>query len=276
MVSFFEERREEGYVHANMVGGEPYVHLKSDLLERLADTMPSSWITTSGVTRMKHIPNVMHFVSVDGGDAETHDRVRGFKGLHSKIIKNLAEARATGFFPAALHVTLNSQNYHQIAQILETWGDSGLVDGIAFSTHTSIEDAHDEYLRPTDEQKLQIVAELLRQKKQHGGFLLNTVAMTQGLNPDVMKKQTPETCATAQFVSSFHADGSKIEQCIFSDKADCSTCGCAVTLAINNTARIKSFDWETARMLRGLMPPFKQAAAAINLASFDSGSRAER
>jgi MoaA/NifB/PqqE/SkfB family radical SAM enzyme len=275
MVDFFEARREEGYVHANMVGGEPYVHLNSDLLERLAETMPSSWITTSGVTRMKHIPNVLHFVSVDGGDAETHDRVRGFKGLHAKIIKNLSEARATGFFPAALHVTLNSQNYHQIPQILETWGGSGLVDGVAFSTHTSITDANDEHLRPSDEQKLHIVAELLRQKKQHGSFLLNTEAMTRRLSPEVMKEQTPETCATAKFISSFHADGSKIEQCIFTEKGDCSTCGCAVTLAINNTASVRRFDWETTRMLRGLMPPYKQAATTIKLADLETHPKTE-
>lgn len=269
MVDFFEARREEGFVHANMVGGEPYVHLKSDLLERLAETMPSSWITTSGVTRMKHIPNVLHFVSVDGADAKTHDRVRGFKGLYDKIIKNLAEARSTGFFPAALHVTLNSQNYHQIPQILETWGGSGLVDGVAFSTHTSIEDAHDEHLRPTDEQKLHIVSELLRQKKQHPDFLLNTEAMAKRLQPEVMREQSPETCGTAKFVSSYHADGSKIEQCIFSEKGDCSTCGCVVTTAIDNIANIRHFDWETTKAIRRLLPPFKQAEAAIRLAAFD-------
>jgi MoaA/NifB/PqqE/SkfB family radical SAM enzyme len=261
MIDFFEQRREEGYVHANMVGGEPYVHLKSNLLERLAETMPSSWITTSGVTKMKHIPNVLHFVSVDGADAETHDKVRGFNGLHNKIVKNLSEARASGFFPAAIHVTINSQNYHQIPEFVEYWGESGLVDGIAFSTHTSIEGANDEWLRLSDEQRIHIIGELIQQRKIHDDFVLNTPAMARKLHPESMKKQNPEDCGTAKFVSSFHADGSRIEQCIFSEKGDCTTCGCVVTTAIDNIVHLKTFDWETVRSIRKLLPPFQQATS---------------
>src|SRR3989344_2641523 len=184
MVDFFDDRRKEGYIHVNMVGGEPYVHLKSDLLERLAATMPSAWITTSGVTKMKHIPNVFHFVSVDGANAETHDRVRHFPGLYSKILKNLAEARATGFFPAGLHATLNSQNYHQIPEILDVWHESGLVDGVAFSTWTPVEGVSDEWLWLNDEQKKKIVADLLHQRKIYGDFLLNAPAMAQKFGPE--------------------------------------------------------------------------------------------
>ena len=266
MVDFFGGKRQEGYVHANMVGGEPYVHLKNDLLERLADTMPSSWITTSGVTRLKHIPNVLHFVSVDGANAETHNSVRGYPGLYEKILKNLAEARSTGFFPACLHVTLNSQNYTQAPQILETWHESGLVDGVAFSTHTPIEGASDDWLLLSDEQKWRIVADLLRQKKTHQGFLLNSDAMIRHVHPLAMSEQTPETCATAKYVTSYHADGSRIEQCIFSEKGDCAKCGCVVTTALDNLVNFGKFDIDTFRSIRQLLPPFKQAAKTIELA----------
>lgn len=267
MVDFFEKKADEGYILANMVGGEPYVHLKSNLLERLAEPMPTSWITTSGVTKLKHIPRVLHFVSVDGADSETHDKVRGFKGLHNKIVNNLSEARAEGFFPALIHVTLNSQNYHQIPQFVEYWGESGLVDGIAFSTHTPIKGAKDEWLRLADNQKWHIVAELLRQKKQNPDFVLNTPAMARRIHPLSQAEQSPETCGTARFIGSYHADGSKIEQCIFSEKGECEGCGCVVTTAIDNMVNLTNFDWETAKMLRNLFYPFKQASKTIELAS---------
>lgn len=267
MVAFFEDRAKEGYVHANMVGGEPYVHLKSNLLERLAATMPSAWITTSGVTRMKHIPNVFHFVSVDGADAETHNRVRGYKGLYEKILKNIAEARAAGFFPAGIHVTLNSQNYRQIPEILEFWHNSGLVDGVAFSTLTPIKGAQDEWLRLTDEQKWQVTADLFRQRRTHGDFMINTPSMIRDLHPYNMSQQNAQTCATSRYVDSFHADGTKIKQCIFSEKGDCSNCGCVITPMIDNLVNFRKFNLATAKVLRRLAPPFKQAAKTIEFAN---------
>lgn len=256
MVAFFEARRQEGYVHVNLVGGEPYVHLKSDLLERLTATMPSNWITTSGVTPLKHLPKTLHFVSIDGADAETHDRVRGFPGLYDRIVRHLSEARANGFFPACLHVTLNTLNYQQVPRILNVWLENELVDGVAFSTHTPIRDASDDWLRLSEVQTWQLVANLLRCKKEHAGFLLNTEAMIRRLHPQVMNQQSPATCATSCYVASFHADGKQIEQCIFSEKGDCSHCGCVVTTALDSIMEMRAFDFETARMLRRLLPPF--------------------
>ncbi len=256
MVAFFEERAREGFIHVNMVGGEPYVHLKSDLLERLAATMPSVWITTSGVTPLKHIPNVLHFISIDGADAETHDRVRGFPGLYDRIVKHLTDARAKGPFPACLHVTLNSQNYEQVCQILRVWRNNGLVDGVAFSTHTPIREADDDWLRLSDEQSEDLVADLLRCKQEFGEFLLNTPAMIRRLLPKNMRKQTPDNCPTARFVRSYHADGSRIEQCIFTEKGDCSGCGCAVNIALESIPLSLEFDLQSARMLRKILPPF--------------------
>jgi MoaA/NifB/PqqE/SkfB family radical SAM enzyme len=265
MVAFFEQKAREGYIHVNMVGGEPYVHLKSDLLERLAAAMPSVWIKTSGVTPLKHIPNVLHFISIDGADAETHDRVRGFKGLYDRIVGHLSDARARGSFPACLHVTLNSQNYQQVRQILEVWRANGLVDGVAFSTHTPIREANDDWLRLSDEQSESLVEDLLSCKQEFGDFLLNTPAMIRRLLPENMMKQTPDNCPTARFVDSFHADGSKIKQCIFSEKADCSGCGCAVNTALESIMPGRGFDLESAKMLRKLLPPYVQAQELAQL-----------
>jgi len=259
MVAFFEQKAREGYIHVNMVGGEPYVHLKSDLLERLAATMPSVWITTSGVTPLKHIPNVLHFISIDGADAETHDRVRGFPGLYDRIVGHLSDARAKGPFPACLHVTLNSQNYRQVRQVLEVWRVNGLVDGVAFSTHTPIHGADDDWLRLFDEQSESLVEDLLQCKQEFGGFLLNTPAMIHRLLPENMRKQTPDNCLTARFVDSFHADGSKIEQCIFTEKGDCSGCGCAVNTALESIPLGWGFDLQSAKMLRKILPPYEQS-----------------
>ena len=137
---------------------------------------------------------------------------------------------------------------------------------MAFSTWTPVEGVSDEWLWLNDEQKKKIVADLLHQRKIYGDFLLNTPAMAQKFGPEEMVRQTPDECKTAKFVPSFRADGSRIHQCIFSEKGDCSSCGCVITTALDNLTDIRNFDWETAKTMRRLLPPFKQAAKTIELA----------
>jgi len=53
------------------------------------------------------------------------------------------------------------------------------------------------------------------------------------LHPDNTTKLTPEKCGTAIYSPSFDARGNKIAQCILSNKAKCSECGCIITAMMN-------------------------------------------
>lgn len=174
-------------------------------------------------------------VSVDGANGETHDRVRRMKGLHERIIKHLRAARAGGDFPTIIHSTLNAMNYQGIADLLRIWRDNGLTDGVLFSTITPIKGAGDDCLRLSRDQRVWIVGELLRLKEIYGDFIGMTAAMLRRLHPDHTALLTPQICGTAQWVESYDASGERIKQCILSEKANCSQCGCVVTTMTDST-----------------------------------------
>lgn len=234
-LAFFQERKAEGLLIATLVGGEPYV--RPDLLALLTPIMPANWLVTSGTCPLKRYPHTTHFVSIDGADAETHDGVRKTRGLFERILKNLGKARLGGDFPVTIHTVLNALNYGQIEAILHLWSGNGLADSVVFSTHTPIKEAIDDRLRLSENAREDIVSELVRLKTIYGSFMVNTLEMINLLHPNRTQHQTPETCGTARLVPSFDASGAKKHQCILSDKADCSQCGCVITTMIEPVIR---------------------------------------
>ncbi len=167
-------------------------------------------------------------------------------GLYRRILVNLTVARKRGPFPVFIHTVLNSLNHRQIGDMLDIWSSStkltdvlgiGLADGIIFSTITRIKDGGDDKLLLTTDQQKWVVDELLRLKEIYGNFLCMSKAMIKRLHPDITATQTAETCGTARHVSSYDAAGQKMKQCIFSEKGDCSQCGCVVTSAVETTVK---------------------------------------
>lgn len=252
VVAFFENKRKEGYVHASIVGGEPYV--RPDLLTRVAGIIPFNWVITSGTTPLRRLRNTTHVISVDGAGSETHDRVRRMDGLYARILRNVGKARSGGDFPLVIHTTLNAWNYEELAEILATWSSNGLADGIMVSTATPIKGAGDEGLRLSREQRIWIVDRLLRLRKQYDGFLWMTEAMIHRLHPDHTKRLHPGACDTARWVESYDANGKRISQCILSEKADCEQCGCVITTLSDGTkpSQIGSMVESTATFIKTL------------------------
>lgn len=113
---------------------------------------------------------------------------------------------------------------------------------------TSISDARDEMLRLTDGQRHFIACELLERKKEFGDFLCLSKSTISMFEPEHIKSQTPATCPTSRFVPSFYADGSLMQQCIFSHLGHCNTCGCVVTPLLANLVKLHP-DVETARVV---------------------------
>jgi MoaA/NifB/PqqE/SkfB family radical SAM enzyme len=226
-VEFFHEMKRRGYMLVTLVGGEPYV--RPNLLEKLTPIMPANWLVTSGTTPLRRFPRTQHFISIDGADAATHNRVRRSKGLFERIVRNVSKARAEGDFPAVAHTVLNAENYTQIGDILAFWSGNGLLDAVMFSTMTPIEDSGDDDFRLSREQREWIVEELLRNKQAYGSFVLNTTQMIEMFHPDHTATQSPSTCGTARLVASFDGAGKRIEKCILGGKADCTQCGCVIT-----------------------------------------------
>jgi MoaA/NifB/PqqE/SkfB family radical SAM enzyme len=234
MVAFFQKMKASGFIIAFMIGGEPYT--RPALLEKLAGIIPLSVVVTSGTTPLRYLKDTAHHISIDGADAETHNRVRKSQGLYERIIKNVTKARQSfSPFPVYLHVLLNSLNYRQIGEILRVWSENRLADGVSVSTMTPIGEA-DRDLRLTPDQLYWIVETLHQLKKEYQGFLTNTEVMIEMLRPDFMQHLTPERCKSARYFWAYDASGQRIKQCIFGPEADCSQCGCYMTTLAESLA----------------------------------------
>ncbi len=235
VVQFFEQKRAEGYIHVNLIGGEPYV--RPALLERIAGIIPFAWLVTSGTTPLRRLKHTTQVISVDGATAETHDGVRKSKGLFDRIMKNAKRAREEGVGPIFLNTVLNRLNYREIGGILECWYANGLAQGVLISTMTPIKGSGDDGMRLPRDERVWIVEELHRLKAIYGDFMMMTEAMIDRLHPNHTALNTPQNCSTAQFIESYASDGSRIKQCILSERADCSECGCVITLMAENVSK---------------------------------------
>lgn len=237
VLQFIKQQRKQGVVHYTYVGGEPYMRPK--LLEEVVQIMPVNWVVTSGLIPLRHLEKTAHFISVDGADAQTHDGIRGRRGLYERLIGNLTVARKQGLDRLYIHTVLNAVNAKQLEAIFKVWSSNGLVDGMFFSTHTPIEGSGDEHLRLTSGERIEIVERLLvlqqqdsaAQESQH--FLKMSPEMIRRLHPDNTRKLTPDNCGAAKYVASYYGDGTRIPQCILSNKADCSQCGCLVMTMVS-------------------------------------------
>lgn len=152
VVAFFEEKRAEGYVHVNLIGGEPYV--RPALLEKIADIIPFAWLVTSGTTPLRRLRHTTQVISIDGATAETHDRVRKSKGLFDRIQKNTKRAKEEGVEPIFLNSVLNAINYREIEGILDGWRASGLANGVLINTMTPIKGSGDDGMRLSRDQRI--------------------------------------------------------------------------------------------------------------------------
>lgn len=235
VTTFFQEKRSEGYVHVNLIGGEPYV--RPALLEKIAGIIPFAWLVTSGTAPLRRLRHTTHIISIDGAAAETHDRVRKSRGLYDRIQKNVRRAREEGIGPIFLHTVLNRLNYREIGGILREWSGNGLAQGVLISTMTPIQGSGDDSMHLSRDERVWIVSELHRLKPIFGDFMVITEAMIDRLHPDHTQLLSPEVCSTAQFIESYDAAGQRIKQCILSEKADCSECGCVVTTMSENPSQ---------------------------------------
>jgi MoaA/NifB/PqqE/SkfB family radical SAM enzyme len=250
MVAFVERLKDSGNLLLQLVGGEPY--MRADLLPKLAKVSPRTWVATAGSRPLVQLPRTTQFVFVDGADAQTHDLVRHKPGLFDLIVRNLKYAKDKGIGPIHLHMVINALNYTQVSKIVETFCLSGLAKSVVYSTHTPIPGALDDNLYLNEEQLLEAQDLLGAVKKAYPGHVSMSDAMIRCLNPTELKMQKAETCPTAKYVSSYRADGTRIPQCIFGSKANCSGCGCVVTSALKNVVSFP--DLGTARILARLIP----------------------
>ncbi|KKR92366.1 MAG: hypothetical protein UU73_C0006G0014 [Candidatus Daviesbacteria bacterium GW2011_GWA1_41_61] len=232
VLQFIKKRKKEGMVHVTYVGGEPYMRPK--LLQDVVKIMPVNWVVTSGLIPLRRLEKTSHFISVDGVDADTHNKIRGKLGLYEKLVSNLTQAREQGIDRLYIHTVLNAANVDQLEEIFQRWSTNRLADGMFFSTHTPISGVNDEHLHLSKTQREAVVGRLLAlQVQDPDHFLKMTPEMIRRLHPDFTAKLTPQNCGAARYVASYYGNGERISQCVLSSKAKCSECGCLVMAMVS-------------------------------------------
>lgn len=99
-------------------------HAKSVGLETAVTPSPTPLVTAEAVQRLKGAGIGRMAVSLDGADAEGHDRVRGVAGSFEATLQIMEHARAAGL-PLQVNTTLTPETYErleEIANLLEPRG----------------------------------------------------------------------------------------------------------------------------------------------------------
>jgi radical SAM protein with 4Fe4S-binding SPASM domain len=129
----------DGDIVINITGGEPFlfsdIYRVLALLEDIENVKRLNIITNGlifdselserlkGLKKMKEIK-----ISLEGGDAETNDRIRG-RGVFDRVVMNIESAKKLTDKEIILMFTLGSYNFDNLEQMLSFSSDIG-VDGV--------------------------------------------------------------------------------------------------------------------------------------------------
>ncbi|MCS7141978.1 MAG: radical SAM protein [Candidatus Nitrosocaldus sp.] len=162
-------------VHVYLLGGEPY--LRPDVIELFSKEMHGKCTVVTNATLpilfFKGI--VLYIFSVDG-PREVHDMIRG--KTYDRVRQNITEFTSTygrkgkGFY-TTVNVTINSLNYKHVARMVDEWED--VVEGMVFQFYTPFSE-NDPLWLPFGRERDMLIDELIRLKREHYGFILNTEA----------------------------------------------------------------------------------------------------
>jgi MoaA/NifB/PqqE/SkfB family radical SAM enzyme len=216
-----------------LVGGEPA--LRPDIIELFCKEMPRRvCVVTNGTFPLKRYNGLyFYWVSLDGTE-KVHDSIRG-KGAYAKTKKNIMDyISGPGRYgkPAWkdiwITMTINSQNYMTVEDLVEEWHDK--VNKIGFQFHTPFAKG-DPLMLPFGESRKQVVDKIIELKKKYPSFIVNPVKQLL-----LMKGNwggvgtTPVDCPTWAILSLDHMGRTKQPCCIGSGDAKsmkplCEECG---------------------------------------------------
>ncbi|MDE1842042.1 MAG: radical SAM protein [Thaumarchaeota archaeon] len=214
-----------------LVGGEPT--LRPDVIDLFVKQFPKRvCIVSNGTLPIRKIPNLyFYWISIDG-TKEIHDKIRG-PGSYDKTRKHVLEYVQNNGDKAWkdiwITMTINSQNYKTVNDVMEEWHDH--TNKIGFQFHTPFAKGDPLFL-PFGPERTRVVDNIMSMRKKFDDDYI--------INPDsqleLMKKNwggrgtTPVDCPTWAIVSVDHMGREKRPCCIGSAESSsmkpiCEECG---------------------------------------------------
>lgn len=214
-----------------LVGGEPM--MRPDVVKLFVKEFPKrACVVTNGTYPLPHLKDIyFYWISIDGTQ-KVHDRIRG-EGAWEKTRENVLDyVKNNG--PKAwkdiwISMTINSQNYKTVKDVIEEWKDYTNKFGVQF--HTPFMKGDPLWL-PFGEERNKVIDDLLEmQQNGYKDYIINPPYQLE-----LMKKSwggkgtTPIDCPTWAIVSVDHMGREKMPCCIGSAEKDsmkprCEECG---------------------------------------------------
>ncbi len=198
---FSEIRNYIGPYFIRFYGGEPFC--RSDLLELINFCSKKdilSLITTNGtfvdeVTASELAKNQIALIniSLDGMSPETHDRLRGVKGTHLKVMRAIEILQ--GKIPIQIDATIMNDNLDEIPDFAEfAYKNRIPVSFQGFINTAKLDDSLGSRLFPEDSEKASYIIDELIRRKRYNDFIVNTDSQLRRLkayyqNPLRFQKQ---------------------------------------------------------------------------------------
>jgi Fe-coproporphyrin III synthase len=218
-----------------LVGGEPM--LRPDIIEVFCEEMPRRvCVVTNATYPLKRFKNLyFYWVSIDGTE-RIHDSIRG-KGTYAKTKQNILDYIDDGqgnrgkpaWKDIWITMTINSQNYSCIDNLVSEW--KGVVNKVGFQFHTPFA-MEDPLWLPFGSLRGDIVDKLIELKGRHPDFIINSqkqLSLMKGNWGGI--GTTPVQCPSWAILSLDHLGRVKQPCCIGSSdtknglKPICERCG---------------------------------------------------
>ncbi len=223
-------------LHLSIVGGDPLVRYREldALLPQLVARGIYVQVVTSAFREIPQswsaLPNLKIVISIDGLPAE-HDERRK-PATYERILKNIAGHRVT------IHCTVTGNMLVRptyLEEFFTFWSAREEARQIWISLFTPQIGAEAPEIL-TRAQREFVARELLRLKPSHPKLDMEDAMIREFLSPP----SSPELCVFAQTTETISADlKTRITPCQFGGNPDCSQCGCAASMALNEIANRK-------------------------------------
>ncbi len=213
-----------------LVGGEPTMRM--DVIELFAKEFPKrACVVSNGTFPLQKIPGLyFYWISIDGTQ-QVHDTIRG-KGAYEKTKKNIMDYIENNGEKAWkdiwISMTINSQNYKTVKDVIEEW--QPYVNKIGFQFHTPFAKGDPLWL-PFGPERTKVVDYIIAMRDKYPEYVINPKKQLE-----LMKKNwggkgtTPVDCPTWAILSVDHLGREKMPCCIGSAEKDsmkpiCEDCG---------------------------------------------------
>jgi len=245
MIAFLKNLRARGLRAAILYGGEPT--LRPEMCRAASKIFDSTLAFTNGVNGFPELENGQWILSLDGPE-DLNDMLRG-DGVYHRAVENLKRASQ----PPIVHMTISKLNQERLDDFVREMMELP-IKGVGFSFYTPDKKIDDSGLFIPLSERNQLVKQLLDLRKKYGEKVGFTPAMARQLltKGHFEKWNSYLACPVSQRVRCFKSNGQS-KACTYGDNADCSRCGCAAVVAYR--AAFKPFDYQTLRLILGLMVP---------------------